>query len=57
MQDVGGGSGAPDQHRTSAEAAGAKIAELADVGHWWPVENPRPAAVALTNFWARFDRS
>ncbi len=45
------------QHRAAAEAAGAEIAELADLGHWWPVENPRSAAAALAAFWARLDRS
>lgn len=53
--DVGQSSGTPAQHRTAAEASGAEIAELADVGHWWPVENPRPAALGLTAFWSRLD--
>lgn len=57
MQDVGGSSGTVEQHRAAAEAAGAEIAELTDVGHWWPVENPRPAAAALTAFWSRLDGS
>jgi pimeloyl-ACP methyl ester carboxylesterase len=56
MQDVDASSGTAAQHRAAAEAAGAEIAELADVGHWWPVENPRPAAAALTAFWARLSR-
>jgi hypothetical protein len=49
MRDVGidGSNGTEKQHRAAAEAAGAEIAELADVGHWWPVENARPAAAAL----------
>lgn len=59
MRDVGidGSNGTETQHRAAAEAAGAEIGELADVGHWWPVENARPAAAALTTFWARLDRS
>jgi pimeloyl-ACP methyl ester carboxylesterase len=57
MQDVAASSGTVAQHRAAAEAAGAEIAELADVGHWWPVDNPRPAAAALTTFWAGLDRS
>jgi pimeloyl-ACP methyl ester carboxylesterase len=56
MQDADASSGTTAQHRAAAEAAGTEIAELADVGHWWPVENPRPAAAALTEFWARLDR-
>lgn len=55
MQDVDASSGTTAQHRVAAEAAGAEIAELADVGHWWPLENARPAAAALTAFWARLD--
>jgi hypothetical protein len=54
MGDVDASSGTPEQHRAAAAAAGA---ELAEVGHWWPVEDPRPAAAALTGFWARLDRS
>jgi pimeloyl-ACP methyl ester carboxylesterase len=57
MGDLDASSGTVEQHRAAAEAARAEIAELADVGHWWPVENPRPAAIALTEFWARLDRS
>lgn len=34
----------------------AEVAEIA-VGHWWPVEDPRPAAAALIAFWSRLDRS
>jgi pimeloyl-ACP methyl ester carboxylesterase len=57
MQDADASSGTIAQHRTAAEAAGAEIAELADVGHWWPIENARPAASALSAFWARLDGS
>jgi len=57
MEDASAASGDVDQHRTAARAAGAEIAELAGVGHWWPVENPRPAARALTEFWDRLDRA
>lgn len=53
--DVGNASGTPAQHRAAAGASGAEIAELAGAGHWWPVENPRPAARALTAFWSRLD--
>jgi pimeloyl-ACP methyl ester carboxylesterase len=53
MQDTGAASGTLEQHRVAAEAAGAEVAELAGVGHWWPVEDPRPAAAALTDFWDR----
>lgn len=51
LRDVGNGSGTPEQHRQAAEQAGAVIAEL-EVGHWWPVTDPRPAAQALNEFWS-----
>jgi hypothetical protein len=34
MQDSDASSGTTAQHRAAAEATGAEIAELADVGHW-----------------------
>ncbi|WP_027929404.1 alpha/beta fold hydrolase [Amycolatopsis thermoflava] len=55
LADVDQASGTPAQHRFAAEAAGAEIAELADVGHWWPVTHPQPVARALTDFWSRLD--
>jgi pimeloyl-ACP methyl ester carboxylesterase len=54
-QDVDASNGTAEQHRVAAGAAGAEVAEIA-VGHWWPVEDPRPAAAALTAFWSRLDR-
>ena len=56
MQDADAGSGTLEQHRAAAETSGAEVAELAGVGHWWPIEDPRPAAAALTAFWSRLDR-
>jgi hypothetical protein len=55
LADVDQASGTPAQHRSAGEAAGAEIAELADVGHWWPVTHPHPVARALTAFWSRVD--
>lgn len=55
LADVDQASGTPAQHRFAAEAAGAEIAELADVGHWWPVTSPHPVARTLTAFWSRLD--
>jgi pimeloyl-ACP methyl ester carboxylesterase len=54
--DADQASGTLEQHRAAAEAAGAEIAEI-PVGHWWPVQDPRPVAAALTAFWSRLDRS
>lgn len=56
MRDVDAASGTVAQHRAAAEAAGAEIAELAGSGHWWPVQDPRPAATALAAFWSGLDR-
>ncbi|WP_367124465.1 alpha/beta fold hydrolase [Streptomyces phytohabitans] len=53
--DEGASAGTPEQHRAAAALAGAEVAELAGVGHWWPVQDPRPAARALTAFWSRLD--
>lgn len=53
LEDHDAPSGTLAQHRAAGEAAGAEIAELAGAGHWWPVQDPRPAAAALTAFWAR----
>lgn len=51
LKDVDQASGTPQQHREAAEKAGAVIAEI-EVGHWWPVTHPGPAAQALTSFWS-----
>jgi pimeloyl-ACP methyl ester carboxylesterase len=45
-------SGTLAQHEWAAERAGAKMAHLQGVGHWWPEETPAPVAEALTKFWA-----
>jgi hypothetical protein len=52
LQDAGNASGTPQQHREAAQQAGTVIAEV-EVGHWWPVTDPRPAAQALTSFWSQ----
>ena len=55
LADADQASGTPAQHRSAGAAAGAEIAELAGVGHWWPVTDPHPVARALTAFWSRLD--
>lgn len=52
VDDVGRASGTLEQHEWGARQAGAKMAHLEGVGHWWPEESPAPVAQALTNFWA-----
>lgn len=57
LQDVEAASGTVEQHLHAAHEAGAEIAELAGVGHWWPVTDPQPVAAALDAFWRRIERS
>ncbi|MFZ5783758.1 MAG: alpha/beta fold hydrolase [Pseudomonadota bacterium] len=52
LDDFGRASGTLEQHEWAAQRAGAKVARLAGVGHWWPEETPAPVAEALTRFWA-----
>jgi pimeloyl-ACP methyl ester carboxylesterase len=52
VEDVDRASGTIKQHEWAAEEAGARIARLEGVGHWWPEESPTPVADALKSFWA-----
>lgn len=54
--DAGAAGGTQAQQRAAADLAGARTADLVGVGHWWPVENPLPAAAILTEFWAGLSR-
>lgn len=38
--------------RPSAERAGAKVAMLPGLGHWWMCQDPEAGARVLTQFWA-----
>jgi pimeloyl-ACP methyl ester carboxylesterase len=38
--------------RAGAGRAGAKVAELAGLGHWWMLQDPARGAVVLQDFWA-----
>lgn len=49
--------GTIDMQRRAAERAGARIAVLEGLGHWWMVQDPARAAAALEDFWASLDRS
>jgi pimeloyl-ACP methyl ester carboxylesterase len=57
LDDFGRASGTLEQHEWAARQAGAKLAHLAGVGHWWPEETPAPVAEALTKFWAELPDS
>lgn len=50
-EDASQASGTVEQHRWAADQAGAQTA-LLEVGHWWPVQNPKLVADALSKFWA-----
>jgi pimeloyl-ACP methyl ester carboxylesterase len=52
VDDHGRASGTLAQHEWAARQAGATMAHLEGVGHWWPEETPAPVAEALTSFWA-----
>ena len=49
---TGDPNGTMEMHRWSAAQAGAEIAVLEGVVHWWPEQDPRPGVEALTRFWA-----
>jgi pimeloyl-ACP methyl ester carboxylesterase len=44
--------GSVDMRRRSAARAGARVAVLDGLGHWWMVQDPARAAEVLTSFWA-----
>ncbi|WP_103354522.1 alpha/beta fold hydrolase [Amycolatopsis sp. CA-128772] len=44
--------GTEAQRRRSAARAGARVAVLDGLGHWWMTHDPARAAAALTGFWA-----
>lgn len=44
--------GTDEQAEAIAELAGASLAHLAGVGHWWMCEDPASGAAALEGFWA-----
>ncbi|WP_214404181.1 alpha/beta fold hydrolase [Pseudonocardia lacus] len=48
--DVVGGT--HEQRRRTAARAGARVAELPDLGHWWMLQDPAAGARVLTDFWA-----
>jgi len=53
LDDRDRASGTVAQHEWAARQAGAMIAHLEGVGHWWPEESPAPVAEALASFWAQ----
>lgn len=47
--DLFGGTEA--QYRWAAERAGAQVAVLSGLGHWWMLEDPAAGAATLRRFW------
>lgn len=45
-------TGGEDRARWMAERAGAKVAVLKGLGHWWMCQDPAAGAKALEDFWA-----
>ncbi|MBB4685860.1 alpha/beta fold hydrolase [Amycolatopsis jiangsuensis] len=44
--------GPPDRRREAATQAGARVAVLEGLGHWWMAQDPARGARMLTAFWA-----
>ncbi|HEX5812598.1 MAG TPA: alpha/beta hydrolase, partial [Pseudonocardia sp.] len=44
--------GTDDMRRRAAERAGARVAVLDRLGHWWMLQDPARGAAVLTEFWA-----
>jgi pimeloyl-ACP methyl ester carboxylesterase len=49
-------TGGVDLARRAATVAGAEVAVLDGLGHWWMVEDPDAGAAALLRFWATSSR-
>lgn len=47
--------GTDEQAQEAADMAGAKVAHLSGVGHWWMCEDPRSGAAELETFWDSLD--
>jgi pimeloyl-ACP methyl ester carboxylesterase len=45
-------TGGEARARWAAERAGAQVAVLQGVGHWWMMQDPRRGAEALSQFWS-----
>lgn len=43
--------------RRAAVRAGARVATLDGLGHWWLVQDPARGAGALRDFWASLDEA
>jgi hypothetical protein len=41
-----------EQRRRASARAGAEIAELDGLGHWWFTQDPQRGAATINDFWA-----
>jgi hypothetical protein len=44
--------GTDEMRRRAAARAGARVAVLDGLGHWWMVQDPQRAAAMLNDFWS-----
>lgn len=51
IAELDGYVGTAAMARATAERAGAAVAHLEGVGHWWMLQDPAAGAAALTDFW------
>jgi pimeloyl-ACP methyl ester carboxylesterase len=49
-------TGGEDRARWAADRAGAQVAVLPGLGHWWMMQDPDVGAAALRSFWSSLDR-
>jgi len=47
-----GYTGGEARARWSAQRAGAEVAVLPGLGHWWMIQDPAAGAAALRKFWS-----
>ena len=52
-----GYTGGESRARWAAEKAGAHVAVLPGLGHWWMLQDPRAGASALREFWSTLSES
>jgi hypothetical protein len=48
--------GTDEQRRRASARAGAAIAELDGLSHWWFTQDPQRGAAAINDFWAGVGR-
>jgi pimeloyl-ACP methyl ester carboxylesterase len=48
-------TGGEERARWAAQMAGAQVAVLPGLGHWWMLQNPRAGAEALQSFWSMLE--